>query len=80
MDSSAEQTAEQLVVDIRRLTPAQFAQLGVPELAYVRPVLANGELAYAIHSADGKPMALAPQLDIAVAAIRQHEMLPLLVH
>lgn len=72
--------SEQLVVDIRRLSPTQLAQLGVSELAYVKPVLANGEPAFAIHSADGTPMAIAPQLDIALVAIRQHEMVPVLVH
>jgi hypothetical protein len=74
------EAAEQVLVDIRRLSPLQLAQLGMSELAYVRPVLANGEPAFAIHSADGTPMAIAPQLDIAFAAIRQHEMVPVLVH
>jgi hypothetical protein len=72
--------AEQGIADIRHLSPGQLAQLGVSELAYVRPVLANGVPAFAIHSADGTPMAIAPGLEIAFAAIRQHEMVPLLVH
>jgi hypothetical protein len=71
---------EQVVVDIRHLSPSQLAQLGVSELAYVKPVLANGTPAFAIHGADGTPMAIAPELDIAMVAIRQHEMVPVLVH
>jgi hypothetical protein len=70
----------QTAIDIRHLSASQLAQLGVSELAYVKPVLMNGALAYAIHSADGTPMALAPQLDLAMTAIRQHEMVPMLVH
>lgn len=72
--------SERMVVDIRRLSPHQLAQLGVSELAYVKPVMANGTIAFAIHGADGTPMAIAPELDIAMTAIRQHEMVPLLVH
>ncbi len=74
------EAADQVFVDIRRLSPSQLAQLGVSEVAYVRPVLANGEPAFAIHSADGTPMAIAPQIDVAFAAIRQHEMVPVMVH
>jgi hypothetical protein len=71
---------ERAIMNIRHISASQLAQLGVSELAYVKPVLMNGALAYAIHSADGTPMAVAPQLDLAVAAIRQHEMIPVLVH
>jgi hypothetical protein len=75
-----ETAPQRIVVDIRRLSPRQLAELGVAELAYVKPVLNDGTLAFAIHSADGKPMAIAPELEVALAAIRQHEMVPLLVH
>ena len=67
-------------LDIRHLSAEQLAGLGVSQIAYVRPVMMNGNLAYAIHAADGTPMAVADDRDLAVAAIRQHEMLPTLVH
>ena len=66
--------------DIRRLTQAQLLQLGVSELAYVKQVELDGDVAYAIHAADGEPMAVAADQDLAVAAILQHEMVPALVH
>jgi hypothetical protein len=66
--------------DIRHLTVAQLAALGVSHLAYVKPVLVNGTRAFAIHGADGTPMAVAGAEDLAFAAIRQHEMIPALVH
>jgi hypothetical protein len=75
-----EAAAENTIVDIRHLSPSQLAQLGVSQLAYVKQVIANGAIAYAIHSADGTPMAVAPELDVALVAIRQHEMVPVLVH
>ncbi len=54
--------------------------LCVYHLAYVKPVLVNGTRAFAIHGADGTPMAVAGAEDLAFAAIRQHEMVPALVH
>jgi hypothetical protein len=75
-----EAAAEKAIADIRHLSPGQLAQLGVSRLAYVKQVTANGTIAYAIHSADGTPMAIAPELDVALVAIRQHEMVPVLVH
>jgi len=67
-------------IDIRHLTVEQLAGLGVSQIAYVKQVLMNGNVAFAIHAADGTPMAMADSCDVAVAAIRQHEMLPTLVH
>ena len=68
------------VVDIRHISTAQLAQLGMQQIAYVKPVVVNGTAAYAIHAADGTPMAIAGDLDVAVAAIMQHEMVPAQVH
>ena len=69
-----------VVVDIRHLTQTQLMQLGVSELAYVKPVLVEGSRAYAIHAADGSPMAVTEDREVAIAAIRQHEMVPAMVH
>ncbi len=65
--------------DIRHLTVDQLASLGVSQLAYVKPVLVNGARAFAIHGADGTPMAIADAQDLALAAILQHEMVAALV-
>ncbi len=67
-------------IDIRHLTVEQLAGLGVSQIAYVKPVMMNGAVAFAIHAADGTPMAIADNRDVAVASIRQHEMLATLVH
>jgi len=40
----------------------------------------NGATAFAIHAADGTPMAVAENREVALAAIVQHEMHPTLVH
>jgi hypothetical protein len=81
-DQGFEAAAAQVTVrfDIRHLSVAQLASLGVSQLAYVKPVVVNGTRAFAIHGADGTPMAVAGAADLAFAAIRQHEMVPALVH
>jgi hypothetical protein len=66
--------------DVRHMTTDQLGALGVSHIAYVKPVIVNGEAGFAIHAADGTPMALAGDRATAMAAIVQHEMLPLSVH
>lgn len=67
-------------IDIHAITPDQLQQLGMSQLAYVKPVMLNGAAMFAIHGADGSPMAVADDRDLAMAAIVQHEMIPTLVH
>lgn len=76
---SSEHTEEEQL-DIRNLTPQQLMQLGMADLAYVKPVWMNGTTAFAIYAADGSPMAMAADCELAIAAIVQHEMSPALVH
>ncbi len=67
-------------VTVTRLTPEAFVRLGLGHIAYVRPILVNGAAAVAICAADGTQMAIAPDAEVAMAAIRQHEMEPLSLH
>jgi len=68
------------LVDIRHLSSDQLARLGVTQIAYVKAIMMNGTLAYAIHAADGTPMAVAGDREVAIATVHQHEMLVSLVH
>ena len=77
---TAIQVNEPAVIDVRHLSEEQLAALGMSHIAYVKPVVVNGEAGFAIHAADGTPMALAGDRATAMAAIVQHEMLPLSVH
>ena len=78
LDALASVPAEQL--DIRKLSQIQLMQLGMAQLAYIKPVWVDGETAFAIFAADGSPMAVAPDCEVALAAIVEHEMMPALVH
>jgi hypothetical protein len=71
---------EVVTFDVRHLSEQQLAALGVSHIAYVKSVIVNGVQGFAIHAADGTPMAVAGNWDVAVAAVVQHEMLPLSVH
>ncbi len=65
--------------DIRHISASQLAELGVTQLAYIRPVLADAGPAFAIHAADGRPLGVAPTIETAASAIREHDMIPTLV-
>lgn len=73
-------TSGAVAVDIRHLSPDQLMRLGVSQVAYVKPVMMNGVQAWAIHAADGSPMAVAGERQMAIAAILEHEMAAALVH
>ncbi len=66
--------------DIRQLTTRELQALGVSQLAYIKSVTVDGTAAFSIHAADGTPMALTEDREVALAAVRQHEMIPALVH
>ena len=51
---------------LRALSPLAWARYGAAHIAYVRPVLVNGQPAVAIHAADGTPIGAAPSLDLAL--------------
>jgi hypothetical protein len=62
------------------MSPNDLARLGMNFVAYVKPIVIEDELRFAICAADGTQMGLAPNRELAFAAIRQHEMEPLSVH
>jgi len=68
------------VLDIHHISAAQLASLGLEEIAFVKPVMTENGPAFAIHAADGTPMAIASNIPLAAAAIIQNDMVPSLVH
>jgi hypothetical protein len=72
--------AASAAVSLRALSVADWASFGAQEIAYIRPVVVKGVHAIAIHAADGTPIGAAPNAELAIAAILQHEMAPALVH
>ena len=68
------------VQTLRHISPADFATIGVNEVAYVRKVEGEKGQLYGIFAADGTQLAVAASSDLAFAAIRQNEMEPLSLH
>ncbi|HUB97207.1 MAG TPA: DUF1150 family protein [Stellaceae bacterium] len=65
---------------VHALSPRDFAHLGVDEVAYVKRVVDNGVVLYAVFAADGTKMATMPDFATAAAALLQNEIEPLSVH
>ncbi len=80
IEPAAEAAAMAALVDIRHISAEQLGQLGMQQIAYVKAVVVNGTEAFAIYAADGTPMAIAGDRDVAMAAILQHEMVAAQVH
>jgi len=66
---------------IEAMSTGDFAAYGLSDVAYVRPFKTDdGEIAYAIHAADGRAVAVMADREVAFAAIRQNELEPVSVH
>ena len=65
---------------ISPISPQDLMVLGLQEVAYIKPVIVHGKAAYAIHSADGREVAIMASRQVALAAIRQNDLEPLSVH
>ena len=64
-----------------QITAAEFANLGLERIAYIKPViLDDGRVACAIHAADGQEITTVEDRDIAFATVIQNDLEPLSVH
>ncbi|MGE5147017.1 MAG: DUF1150 family protein [Candidatus Eiseniibacteriota bacterium] len=63
------------------MSSGDFAAYGLSDIAYVRPFKdEDGKMAYAIHAADGRAVAVMADREVAFATIRQNELEPVSVH
>ena len=65
---------------IRHMSSRELALFGMQDLAYVKAVLINGVIEFAVHAADGTQITVLPDREIALATVRQHDLEPLSVH
>ena len=70
----------QEIARLKSISPKEFALWGIQDIAYIRPVTVEGERAFAVHAADGTPVAMMKSLELAQAAVRQNDLEPLSVH
>ena len=66
---------------ISAITERDLALLGMQDIAYIRRVEDEAEgPRYMVHAADGTPIAVMENRDVAFAAVRQNGMAPVSVH
>ncbi|MEO5374038.1 MAG: DUF1150 domain-containing protein [Alphaproteobacteria bacterium] len=74
MDSKPPRAMERVMSD------DDLAQWGLQNVAFVKRVVVDNEVAWSIHAANGTEMGVAPRRDLAFAAIRQYDLEPFSVH
>ncbi|WP_119679503.1 DUF1150 family protein [Indioceanicola profundi] len=65
---------------LRQLSPQDFAAFGLNDVAYVKRIERDGAAGFAIHAADGTPLTVVPNEQLALATVRQNDMEALSVH
>jgi hypothetical protein len=65
---------------LKKLSALDLAQLGLNDVAYVKRIVINDQVGFAIYAADGNRIGMAPDRATAFAGIRQHELEPVSVH
>lgn len=63
-----------------QMSPTDFAALGLNQIAFVKPTVVEGQAAFAVHGADGTPLTVVKDRDIAFAVVRQNDMEPVSAH
>ncbi|MCK6417772.1 MAG: DUF1150 domain-containing protein [Alphaproteobacteria bacterium] len=66
--------------DLRNLTARDFLNLGVREIAYIRPIVVQNRQAYAIHAADGTPLSVIDNLNTAMAMVHHNDLEAVTLH
>jgi hypothetical protein len=65
-----------LLPSVVSLSSRSFADFGLEEIAYVKPVAENDKRAYEIHAANGTRLAVVEDRLVAMAMIRRHDLEP----
>ncbi len=68
-------TAQSLV-----MSEIELFNLGIEQVAYIKPVLVNGAKGFAVHNAQGEAMTVAANKDLALNAIRNQDLYPISLH
>lgn len=68
------------IVDVRQMTAAELRRLGVPSLVYLREGTVDGQVAYAIHAADGSAVAIVEDVEVAIELVAEHGLNFVTVH
>lgn len=62
---------------IRELSADDMLMLGIKDVAYIKDIDVDGQTAFALFAANGKPIVVAPDRETAVAAAWKNGLAPL---
>jgi hypothetical protein len=68
------------IARLRRISSVDLAALGLPDVAYIKPVTIDDATAYAVFAADGRRIGMLPTREAALAAMREHGLEPASIH
>ena len=71
---------ESLTVILRQMSPTDFAALGAHEMAFVKVVATETGPQFAVHAADGSPLAIVESRELASAICLQNNLEAVSVH
>ncbi len=60
--------------------PRDFGNFGLETIAYIKPLIIDGQKVHAIHAADGTPLTIVSARATAFAAVHQYDLEPQSVH
>jgi hypothetical protein len=73
--------AEEKSIFVRKTLSSQdLGSYGMETLAYIKTVTVDGKVFHSVHAADGTPLTVIAERDIAFATVRQHDLEPASVH
>lgn len=58
----------------RQMSPAALAELGQGQIAYIKLLVTEAGKMWAVHAANGDPLAVMESRDVALAALRQNNL------
>jgi len=70
----------QEITRLKSISAKEFALWGIQDFAYIRSVMVEGQPAFAIHAADGTPVAVMKTLALAQVAVRENDLEELSIH
>ena len=64
----------------KTLSLHDLGDYGLETFAYIKPVIVDGRVYHSIHAADGTPLTVMAERELAFATVRQYDLEPTSVH
>ena len=76
-----DKTVDNSAIEIKpELSSSDLIYLGLNEIAYIKPIVEDGEDIFGIFAADGERIGFAPEFELACALTIRKDLYPVNVH